>query len=152
MNKVLNFPTLGVQLKHARQAKKLTLTQAVCALEDHLEIKVSPKTLENWESKTSPGVTLTEAKSAYNAFCKNAEDVAKLGKNLIFGSIPVSVSQEILDLSDHDIEKSFGYKPSFWAKICANSRFLPDEKMRLLEEMMEEKLVQLCAERGLNNT
>ncbi|MFM6931624.1 MAG: hypothetical protein ACKOUT_05205 [Novosphingobium sp.] len=132
------------ELKAARLKEKITLTQAVCALESELGKRIAPKTLENWEYKQAPGIDPKVAAGLYAKFAKDATRARREGKNLIFGSIPISVAKDILDFTDADIERHFGYKPSYWAKIEANSRFLPEKKMDKLEVLMQKCLSGLC--------
>lgn len=144
MNTVVAFPTESVRLKKARTDNKLVLTQAVIALESELGIKISPKTLEKWEGRGTAAVDARDARKAYEAFCRSAEAVSKSGKNLLFGSIPVAVAREILELSQEEIGRLFDYSASSWAKIEANSRFLPEKKLVKLEAMLQDRFLDFC--------
>lgn len=146
MSTVLKFPavSVGLELKQARTKFRLTLTQAVSALLAEANIEVAPNTLETWENGRNPGVDVAVAAAAYEKFALDSEVCRHAGKNLMYGSIPVSTARDILDLSIPQLAHILGYSPSFWIKIEANSRFIAEDKLAILEAMVQMRFMQVC--------
>lgn len=141
---VIDFPLSSRKLKNARLHSKLSLTQAVLALEEALDMEVTPGTLEGWESNRTPGVCYDEAGNAYSAFAERAKNYRHAGKNMLFGAIPLSSARDILDLTIEQIASKFGYKNSTWTRFEANARVIPEEIVVEIQNSIRIRMADLC--------
>lgn len=70
---------------------------------------------------------------------------AGVGKNLIFGSYPLRVARELLEISLDEMAAKFGYTANSWKRIEANARPLSPELLRNIEKEVRDKLATVCA-------
>lgn len=144
MAQVIYFPLESVKLKSARTSARLSLTQAVTALEVTLGIAIAPGTLEAWENGRPPKVCPKRAAIAYKGLARHTAKFRHLGTNVLFGSLPLSVARDILDMSVEEIAALYGYKRSFWIKFEANARAVPVDIIEDLQSKLQGRFAVLC--------
>lgn len=126
----------GNRSRDARREFGLSLAQAAKAL------GVSAATVENWERMDNPRVSTDRLTEAYGNFCHAAN--RDLGNNLLFGSYPLRLARQLLQISPEDMAEQFGYSKAAWLKLEANARPLPDSKILEIEDRVRSKLAQIC--------
>lgn len=136
-----SFVFLGKQLRNEREAKKLTLAQAATAL------GISPITLDGWEQGRKPQISVSEARESYDRFRINTNSCRKSGNNLLFGVFPIRIARDILELSVDQMAEKVGYSRSSWAKMEANARNVPPEKIEEIEILVNSAWNSACTGR-----
>jgi DNA-binding XRE family transcriptional regulator len=129
-------PYPGKKLRNTRREFGLSLAQAAKAL------GVSAATIENWERSGNPRLSTDDVSKSYSNFGHAAD--RDVGNNLLFGSYPLRLARQLLQVSPDEMATQFGYSKAAWLKLEANARPLPDTKLFEIEERIRSKLAQIC--------
>lgn len=139
MATVLKFPLQDLSLRQARQAHKLSLTQAASAL------GVSPSTLDSWERGNKSQIDAQKADDLYATYIQNTKEARRIGKNVLFGCFPLRVARDILEQDINDMASEFGVSASYWTKFEANARCAPAPVIEELERRISARMSTLCS-------
>lgn len=120
-----------------RKQERLTITQAAYAL------GVSTSAIEAWERGVNPAPSIDTVKEAFEAFSINYEKKT-FKKNLLFGSYPLRLARELVEMDIASISAKFKVTPSSWAKFESNVRPLPESMLVEVEDFVRERLAAVC--------
>jgi transcriptional regulator with XRE-family HTH domain len=141
MTNVIEFgvgarPINKTNLREARKEFGLSLSQAAAALD------TSPVMIENWERNSGMGPSIELIVDKFQSFIQKHGSEA--GKNLIFGHYSLRMARELLGLSIQQVAEKYGYKPSVWPRLENNSRLLPEDKIKQIEEDVRSHFARIC--------
>lgn len=121
----------------ARKHYGLTLTQAAKAL------NLSATQLEREELRPRPTIDMVQATQAFSGFVLNDAD-GKLGKNLLYSSMPIRVARDILGENVEQIAKRYDISPSQWKKMECHARKMPQSLIEQIESDIRKSFSALC--------
>jgi DNA-binding XRE family transcriptional regulator len=123
-------------LKKCRNSYGMSILQAAKALD------VSTATYERMEQGVTAPPSRVWVETQFAIFID--ENGQTGDENLLFGTFPLRIARDLLDISCADLASMYGYKESTWKRFESNGRHLDKDTVTNIENSIKAKLKQTC--------